>query len=272
MKYIMLTFLLACFSSLLHAHQTSDSFLSIKQINNQLSGEWRIPLDVLDTLQGKALGLDQNKNREITWGELLLKQTQITQGIFSSLKISQNGHICNTKQGSFQLDQLNTGLYLFFPFSVHCQAATEVGNTDDAIDNILVEYQLFFRQDPEHRGLLNFSKDKKNHTHVFSPTSSTFEYNNSKLTSAFIQFVKEGVWHIWIGLDHILFLLALLLPAVFSFDSGVRKVQNTFVYTPQYLSATRRRWLGWPKSNIRKKSSKWSNDILLFGRKTRRGG
>jgi hypothetical protein len=27
--------------------------------------------------------------------------------------------------------------------------------------------------------------------------------------------VREGVWHIWIGLDHILFLLCLLLPAVF---------------------------------------------------------
>ncbi|MGH8809316.1 MAG: HupE/UreJ family protein, partial [Noviherbaspirillum sp.] len=27
-------------------------------------------------------------------------------------------------------------------------------------------------------------------------------------------YVQEGVWHIWIGFDHILFLLALLLPAV----------------------------------------------------------
>ncbi|MEJ7807828.1 MAG: HupE/UreJ family protein, partial [Telluria sp.] len=27
-------------------------------------------------------------------------------------------------------------------------------------------------------------------------------------------YVKDGVWHIWIGFDHILFLLSLLLPAV----------------------------------------------------------
>ena len=28
-------------------------------------------------------------------------------------------------------------------------------------------------------------------------------------------FVKEGVWHIWMGIDHIMFLLCLILPAVF---------------------------------------------------------
>ena len=27
-------------------------------------------------------------------------------------------------------------------------------------------------------------------------------------------YVREGIWHIWIGYDHILFLLSLLLPAV----------------------------------------------------------
>jgi hypothetical protein len=30
----------------------------------------------------------------------------------------------------------------------------------------------------------------------------------------FASFVREGIWHIWIGYDHILFLLSLLLPAV----------------------------------------------------------
>lgn len=33
-------------------------------------------------------------------------------------------------------------------------------------------------------------------------------------TSIFQHYVQEGVWHIWIGFDHILFLVTLLLPAV----------------------------------------------------------
>jgi len=35
----------------------------------------------------------------------------------------------------------------------------------------------------------------------------------------FVDFLREGVWHIWIGFDHILFLVSLLLPSVFIFQS-----------------------------------------------------
>jgi hypothetical protein len=31
----------------------------------------------------------------------------------------------------------------------------------------------------------------------------------------FVDYAREGVWHIWIGFDHILFLVSLLLPSVF---------------------------------------------------------
>lgn len=36
----------------------------------------------------------------------------------------------------------------------------------------------------------------------------------------FASYWKEGVWHIWIGLDHMLFLLALLLPSVLWWENG----------------------------------------------------
>ena len=36
----------------------------------------------------------------------------------------------------------------------------------------------------------------------------------SRAREQFVDYLKEGVLHIWIGFDHILFLLALLLPAV----------------------------------------------------------
>jgi hypothetical protein len=34
------------------------------------------------------------------------------------------------------------------------------------------------------------------------------------LLAQFVDYAREGVWHIWIGFDHILFLLSLLLPSV----------------------------------------------------------
>src|SRR5207237_766893 len=36
----------------------------------------------------------------------------------------------------------------------------------------------------------------------------------------FLDYGREGVWHIWIGFDHILFLLSLLLPAVLRRTNG----------------------------------------------------
>ena len=43
----------------------------------------------------------------------------------------------------------------------------------------------------------------------------------------FIAYAREGVWHIWIGIDHILFLISLLLPAVlFSTAQGWTPVER----------------------------------------------
>jgi hypothetical protein len=41
-----------------------------------------------------------------------------------------------------------------------------------------------------------------------------FQGGQASRLAQFVQYLWEGVWHIWIGFDHILFLLALLLPAV----------------------------------------------------------
>ena len=51
---------------------------------------------------------------------------------------------------------------------------------------------------------------------MFSPDNPTqrFELAAPDGGKQFLSFAWEGIWHIWIGFDHILFLIALLLPAV----------------------------------------------------------
>jgi hypothetical protein len=41
-----------------------------------------------------------------------------------------------------------------------------------------------------------------------------FELGENDHLRQFIDYIAHGVWHIWIGFDHLLFLLSLLLPAV----------------------------------------------------------
>lgn len=48
--------------------------------------------------------------------------------------------------------------------------------------------------------------------------------------STFFQFLNEGIHHIWMGLDHILFLVTLLLPVVFAYDARAwRPVSDAWV-------------------------------------------
>ena len=49
----------------------------------------------------------------------------------------------------------------------------------------------------------------------------------------------QGIWHIWIGLDHILFLLSLLLPAVLVHETGRRRGVGNF----RQALVERRRWM-----------------------------
>ena len=57
------------------------------------------------------------------------------------------------------------------------------------------------------QGLINsvFGGDKRNETLTLSEKG---------IWKGFVALVKLGIWHIWIGLDHILFIIALILPAV----------------------------------------------------------
>ena len=43
-----------------------------------------------------------------------------------------------------------------------------------------------------------------------------------------LHYVWEGAWHIWIGYDHILFLIAMLLPAALIFVNGAWRPRDTF--------------------------------------------
>jgi hypothetical protein len=79
-----------------------------------------------------------------------------------------------------------------------------------------VGYHLLFDLDPQHRGLLRVDYQGNTHTAVFSPERNVqaIELTTFSPWRELFAYGREGVWHIWIGFDHILFLLTLMLPAV----------------------------------------------------------
>src|SRR5207237_9633930 len=80
----------------------------------------------------------------------------------------------------------------------------------------------FFDIDPLHRGLLRLETSGATQLAVFSPESSRqqFALGQTSARRTLPVFIQEGIWHIWTGYDHILFLLALMLPAALNRRPG----------------------------------------------------
>lgn len=186
------------------AHKPSDSYLSIEQSDAGVSGQWDIALRDLDF----AIGLDADGDGRITWGETRARHAEIAAYAVARLAIQGDGATCTIAVPQQLVDHHTDGAYTVLQLQVSCpQAPTQ----------LTLNYRLFADLDPQHRGLLKLSAGGRTRTAVFSPDKPEQSFALQAPASWFAQFIdygREGVWHIWIGFDHILFLLALLLPSV----------------------------------------------------------
>lgn len=184
------------------AHKASDSYLTLQVQGTQVSGHWDIALRDIDF----AIGLDADGNSEITWGEVKTRHADIAAWALSSLSL-QRGGACKLTVTEQLVDEHTDGHYSVLVLQGECPAAK---------GELEMQYRLLFGVDALHRGLLQLTLDGKTQSSIFGPDSATQQFSD-QATSLWKQlgtYVVEGVWHIWIGFDHILFLLSLLLPAV----------------------------------------------------------
>jgi hypothetical protein len=185
------------------AHKPSDSYLRLQVSDSGVSGEWDIALRDLDF----AIGLDADGDGNITWGETRAKHAEIAAYAQARLAIQGDGAACAFEVPRQLVDRHSDGAYSVLQLSVRCPQVPA---------QLSLNYRLFADLDPQHRGLLSLSAQGQTRTAVFGPESreQRFVLKELGLFSQFIDYGREGVWHIWIGFDHILFLLSLLLPAV----------------------------------------------------------
>ncbi len=186
------------------AHKPSDSYLSLTVAERAISGRWDIALRDLDF----AIGLDADGNGEIDWGEVRSRHADIAAYALARLAVSADGAACRIEAGAQQIDEHTDGAYTVLPLTLRCDSAKPA--------TLAVDYRLFADLDPQHRGLLNLQAQGSARSAVLGPQAplQNFELKAPNRWAQFVDYVREGVWHIWIGFDHILFLLSLLLPAV----------------------------------------------------------
>lgn len=187
------------------AHKPSDSYLHLAATPGQtdVDGRWDIALRDLEY----AIGLDADGDGRLTWGEVRRRRDAIVSYAFSRLTLSNAGQPCPTDVGKLQIDRHVDGHYAVLAFTAHCAAP---------VSALGVDYDLFFNLDPSHKGLLKVVSPAGTQAAVLSAGEHRIDVSlaTPDRVAQFGGFVDEGIWHIWTGYDHILFLLTLLFPAV----------------------------------------------------------
>jgi len=160
------------------------------------------------------MGLDRDGDGAITWGEVRTRHPEIAAYALARLELARGGSACTLRAGEQLIDRHTDGAYTVLRFTADC-----VGDAD----GFTARYSLFFDIDPQHRGVASITHAGQTSTLLFraeQPVQRVDVATGSSWRRTVVEFWRDGVWHIWAGFDHILFLLALLMPAVLRREDG----------------------------------------------------
>ncbi len=203
----------------------------------------------------RELTLDSNDDAALTWAEVHSRWADIAALVRQGVELSTGGRPCATTLTSPpQLADRSDGTYAVLELHWLCDAAGSVSNTFTSTATSgpsappSLRYSLFERSDAGHRGLLLWGSESTprvlvpgsdavvlsnaassgasgaettgsavaaNAAKSVIPSTST-STSTSTRPSGVGSFVFEGMHHIAVGLDHILFLLTLVVVAVFT--------------------------------------------------------
>jgi HupE/UreJ protein len=200
----LLTVTLVSASGMAAAHKASDSFLYLD------NGPTELRIDV--ALRDLALmtSIDSNGDREVSGQELRQARPEITRTVESALSFSNSSGNCDLAGRKWGISEHSDGFYSAARYAIQCP---------DGEPPRALEYNLLFEQDALHRGLVSLDYDGQKRLTIMGPDSRTLDLTGTDTPGyfgVFTTFVYEGVIHLLIGLDHILFLLVLVIPATLS--------------------------------------------------------
>lgn len=208
------------------AHKASTSYLHLRADGNTLTGRLDLAVRDLDF----ALQIDANEDGAITWGELKAARPRIEDYVSQRIDVTSSGKRCPLAVEDFRVVEHSDGHYAVLMLSGSCPSRIA------ALD---IDYRLLFDVDALHRGLaaIEFvsTRGLESQSALFAPDAHTLKFAPaaSTLTRVFGQYFKAGLFHVWSGLDHLLFLAGLFLPAV------LRRIHGRWTPVPNLATALR---------------------------------
>lgn len=198
--------LLVAFAGPAHAHSSSNAYLSLSQRGSDLVLRTDINLRDVDLI----FDLDDDRDGQVSWGETAARLDELRLWIQKGITVRGTAAACQMQPIDLMASTHSDGFYLSAEWRVSCADPGDV-----AAKRLTLTYGLIFDQDNLHRGLLKVDVPGAQSSAILSPDRPEAELLAGEVSgwSVFTRYVVEGVWHIWIGIDHILFLLSLLVLA-----------------------------------------------------------
>jgi hypothetical protein len=185
------------------AHVASNGFLVADVSGRDIDGSLELAVRDVEL----AVGVDADRDGRVTWGELRAAAPQLAGYLADHVGLRAQGSACPLSFGALQVNDRVDGRYAWLPFQAHCPVP---------VRNLEIRYDMLAGIDPSHRGLLTLRAGAVAQTGVLGGGAQRLEfavYSPSRWRS-FVEYFHAGVWHILSGIDHLLFLISLLLPAV----------------------------------------------------------
>ncbi|KQV61063.1 hypothetical protein ASC95_06525 [Pelomonas sp. Root1217] len=181
------------------AHQASEAYLVYRVDGTEVEQRLDIALRDLD----RDLALDADGDGRLAWGEVRQRWPAIEALANTGLRFTADGAACALQdRAQPQLDEHSDGTHAVLVSHWRCAAP---------VHELDIDYQLFATTDAAHRGLARLV-GAAGEPLVLTPGAGPQRLNLH--SRGFGGFVVEGMAHIASGLDHVLFLVTLLLVAV----------------------------------------------------------
>ena len=153
------------------AHSASDAYLTLDARPSAAAagsgtivahGQWDIALRDLDFV----LGLDDDGDGNISWGELRRHQADIARYAYATLTARGDNKICTIKPTRQMVVDHADGVYAALFFDIVCTGAPK---------RLALDYRLFFALDPSHRGIFVMRAGNGTATSLLSPENARID-------------------------------------------------------------------------------------------------